>query len=188
MGKYVDSFKIFEAKYHTYADYMQDGDEWGTPEELKKDATILVKHMIPKDWDSSEDAIKNITDQSNDKKGIKFEFTLDSGDTITVFKVGRFRGSWEIYFNKKKVKDKAAVKKILSERMTDLDQYLHSMKGYDFTHQYADDARSRRSGEAHQKTLTQLYSKLSPSDKKKAYDKYKEIFKIDTKFNNFSGT
>ena len=188
MGKYIDSFKIFEAKYQTYLDYGQTGDTWATPEEVKRDAEITVQHMIPKDWDDAKESIANIVDQSSDKKGIKFEVTLHSGDIIHLYKTGRFRGDWEVYFNKKRMKDAATVRKILSARETDLDQYLLSIKGYDNTWHYADDQRAYKNGQAHQKTLSDLYSKLSSAEQKLAFKAFGKLFKTDTEFKDFSGT
>ena len=188
MRKYIDSFKIFESKYQTYLAYSENGSTWATPEELKRDAEIQVQHMIPKDWDDAKESIKNIVDQSSDKKGIKFEVTLESGDTIHLYKTGRFRGDWEVYFNKKKMKDKGAVRKILSARETDLDQYLQSMKGFDSTFQYTDDIRAHNRGAEHQKVLMDMYAKLSPTEKKIAFKAFDKKFKTDTSFNKFSGT
>jgi len=187
MGKYVDSFKVFEAKYHTFADYANKGDKWGTPEELEKDALITAKHIIPGDWDKVEKDIKSIENQSDDNKGIKFEFKLKSGDILHLFKVGRFRGSWEIYVNKKKMKDKYDAYAELLKKLPKLEAYLISMKGFDSTYMYADDGRAYRSGSAHEKALRQLYSSLSPGDKKKAHKAFKDRHNTTQDLEEFTG-
>ena len=103
MGKHVDSFKVFETKYQTYGDYESSRMSWGSPEELKQDAILKVKRVIPKDWDQAEAEIKSIKDQSDADKGIKFQFDLKSGNTLHLFKTGTMRGGWEIYLNKKRL-------------------------------------------------------------------------------------
>jgi len=187
MGKYVDSFQMFEAKYHTYTDYAKSGSKWGTTEELEKDALIKVKHIIPGDWDQVEKSIKSTEDQSDDKKGIKFEFKLKDGNTIHLFKTGRMRGDWEVFLNKKKMKDSATAYQTLLSKLPALEAYLISMKGFDSTYQYSDDNRAYKNGSAHEKALRQMYSKLSTSDKEKAYKSFKDRYNTTQDLNDFTG-
>ena len=64
MGKFVDTFKIFESKYQTYQDYSQSKMKWGSPEELKQDALLQARQIIPADWEETTSLIKSIVDQS----------------------------------------------------------------------------------------------------------------------------
>ena len=167
--------KLYEAKYQTYADYEKSG-KWGSKEDLKNDAILSVRKQIPNvTWPETESYIKSVTDQSDPKQGIKFEFVLKDGNTIHAFKTGNFRGSWEFYLNKKKIKPTVHNNGLwweLFDTMSPLEQYTRSLWGHDWYFNYADDNRSYQAGSAAAKQLNTLYNKLSPSDKKKAYKAY----------------
>jgi ketosteroid isomerase-like protein len=187
MGKHVDSFKVFEAKYQTYGDYESSRMKWGSPEELKQDATLTVKRVIPKSWDQAEGEIKSVTDQSDADKGIKFQFDLKSGDTLHLFKTGPMRGGWEIYLNRKAMRSPEHARDELMKAMKPLDRYLYFMPGYDSTWHYADDGRAYRAGSQQADNLKSLYAALSAGDKKKAYAAFNDRFKTETKFAEFTG-
>jgi hypothetical protein len=187
MGKHIDSFKVFEAKYQTYGDYQRSNMKWGSPEDLQADATLVVKRIIPKDWNQAEDEIKSVTDQSDDQKGIKFQFDLKSGDVLHLFKSGAMRGGWEIYLNRKKMRSPEQARDELMKAMKPLDRYLYFMPGYDSTWQYADDGRAYRAGSQQAENLRSLYAALSAGDKKKAHEAFKDRFKTEIDFTQFTG-
>ena len=101
--KHIQTFENFLNEYQTYSDYKKGS--WGTPEDLKNDVSLSVRHLIPASWEETTKLIKSVEDQSDDEKGIKFEITLTSGDTIHGFKTGAYRSDWEWYLNKKKMKN-----------------------------------------------------------------------------------
>lgn len=85
--KYV---KTFEA-YQTYTDYNKKRSAWGTPEDLKEDAILTLKRSLPT---FDEKWIDKVEDQSDDTKGIKFEFKIGK-DLVHMYKVNTWRGQWE---------------------------------------------------------------------------------------------
>ncbi len=186
MNKYVDCFKVFEAKYQTYSDYEKAGSKWATPDELKKTALTIATNLLP----SSNNEVKSIEDQSHSQKGIKFEVLLKSGDKLHLYKTGRLRfgeKDWEIYLNKKKMRNRAHTRDELMKSFTTLDKYLYFMNGYDSTWIYADDGRAYKAGQSQADTLRKLYQKLTNADKKKAYNEFIKKFKGNINFDQFSG-
>lgn len=150
--------KIFEA-YQKYSDYK---GSWGSPEDLKDDVEISVKHLMPT-WEGNW--IKSIEDQSTDK-GIKFEIKLIKGDVIHAFKTRPQRGYWEFYLNKKKTDDGEIKKYLENKYLTPLEIFRKRVKGYDFTAKYTDYGYSDI--DKHNKSIENMFNKLSKSDKKKA--------------------
>jgi len=187
--KYI---RVYEAKYQTYADYEKGNSKWGTPEELKHDVTLYIRKGIPVDWEETEKYIKSIEDQSDPKKGIKFEIKLKDGNVVHAFKKGSFRSHWELYLNKKKLKglaDNDTLYFELFDKLPALTRYLRVLRGHDFYYNYADDHRSYKAGRNSSKRLEQLYSELSSGDKKKAFKEWaKEAPKdYDRTFADFRG-
>ena len=166
MNKIVMTFEA----YQTYSDYKGKGI---TPssEDLLKDVTVSVKHLLPT---FDEKWIKSVEEQSDEKKGIKFQITLSNGDLIHAFKIGRYWGQWEWYLNKKKKNDREIREYLTSKLLSPYDRWELNFNGFDQYYMYADDNRAYNSGAAHEKTIMKLYSELSSSDKKKAYKKYTE--------------
>lgn len=163
----MKTFEQFILEYQKYSDYQKG---WGTPEDIKNDVILSVKHLIPKDFKSSEEEIVSVEDQSDEQKGIKFEIKLKSGDTIHAYKIGKFRMQWEWYLNKKKLSDKE-IKNILEEKMyTPFERWKRHYDMRDETYMYSDDHRAYTSGRSHEEMLQKMYDKLSTSDKKKADD------------------
>jgi Asp-tRNA(Asn)/Glu-tRNA(Gln) amidotransferase B subunit len=163
--KNIPTFESFVNEYQTYSQFKKG---WGTPEDLKMDVTISVKHLIPTKWDEAEKQIKSIEDVSDDSKGIKFEIKLKDGDVIHAFKVGQFRGSWEWYLNKKKMQDSQIRKQIEDKMYKPYDKWLRHYDMSDKYYMYADDPRAYDSGKNHDVFVQKLYNELSASDKKKA--------------------
>jgi len=184
--RYIDSFEIFESKYQTYDDYAKTSMKWGSSDDLKEDAKLIVKRIVPTDWDQAEDQIESIEDQSSDK-GIKISVTLKSGDVIHLYKIGPMRGSWEIYLNRKKQRDANAARTELMKSMKPLHQYLFALDRYDHTWHFADDGRAYRAGQSQAKELETLYKALSSSDRQIAYEKYLSKFGTTNTFKEFTG-
>jgi hypothetical protein len=160
----------FEA-YKTYSDYVKGGKALATPETMLRDITIAVKHLMPTFDDKW---IKEIQDQSDEKKGIKFQIDLVNRDIIHAFKIDTLYNQWEWYLNKKKLSANE-IKDILSSKLLDpYDRWEMNFKSFDSYYMYSDDQRAWRSGVEHEKQIIKLYSELSTNNKKKAYKKYTE--------------
>jgi hypothetical protein len=156
-------------KYQTYGDYSGPKSRWGTPEDLKQDALISVKHVTPTFDDKW---IESITDQSDEQKGIKFEIKVSSGDIVHAFKLGSWRGSWEFYLNKKK-KSKEEIKEYLTMKLlSPYDIWRMNFDGLDRYAAYSDDHRVWSNAGSHEQIIKNIYAKLSSSDQKKAYKYY----------------
>ena len=182
--------KVFEAKYQTYDDYAHS--KWGTPEELKQDATIYVRKGLTEPWEESEKFITGVEDLSDPKKGIKFEFKLKDGNKVQAFKKGSFQQHWELYLNGKKLpqmSDNNALYWELFDKLKPLDKYLKRISGHDWYYNYADDHKSYTAGKNAGDLLRTLYSELSSPDKKKAHKQYlKHVPKqLKRDFSNFDG-
>jgi hypothetical protein len=81
--------------YQKYNDYKNRAF---TPEKMQSDANLFVKKLMPTFCNSWIDQVK---EQSDELKGIKFEFIVKS-ETIQVIKLGGFLGDWDLFLNKKK--------------------------------------------------------------------------------------
>jgi len=167
--KHIHTFESFLFEYQKYSDFGKGS--WGTPDALKKDVILSVRHLIPVDWDKSEKEIKSVEDTSVDDKGIKFNITLKSGDVISAFKVQHYKGSWEWYLNKKKM-SKGEIYQTLEDKIySAYDKWKRHYDSTDTTSMYSDDFSVYKKGESHDTYVLGLYKKLSASDKKKA-DEY----------------
>ena len=160
----------FEA-YKTYNDYVKNGKSLATPETMLKDVTVSVKHLTPTFDDKW---IKEIQDQSDEKKGIKFQITLINGDIIHAFKIGQYFNEWEWYLNKKKKSGKEIKEYLSSNLLSPYERWEMNYNSFDHYYMYSDDHRAYKRGSEHRNQITKLYSELSSNDKKKAYKKYTE--------------
>ena len=170
--KYVMTFE----NYQTYNDYQRGSSKWGTPEELKQDATITLKRSLPT---FDEKWIDSVEDQSDDKKGIKFEFKIGV-DVVHMFKIGNWRGQWEFYLNKKKISDRDLKKSLEEKHLSKIDAFLKYAYGYDFYTDYIDDGSQYNAANANNRSIEDMFKSLSGSDKKKAT---KELYKKFDKTN-----
>ena len=161
-------------KYQTYSDYKTSRSSWGSPEDLKADATLALKGVLPT---FDEKWIDSVEDQSEDDKGIKFEFKIGK-DLVHMFKVSNWRGQWEFYLNKKKMDANEIRKELEKKHMSDLDKFLKYASGYDFYAEYIDNGRQYNEALANNAEIKRMFDTLGSSDKKKAV---KELLK---KFNN----
>lgn len=169
--KYIMTFE----NYQTYDDYKKGRSRWGSPEELKDDAIISLKRMLPTFDEKWIDVVK---DQSDDKKGIKFEFKVGK-DLVHMFKVGGTRGSWEYYLNKKKTDERKLQDHFDKTLMSSIDAFMKYARGYDFYAAYIDDGGQYRRAVANNKTIEDMFGELSPSDKKKAVKMLNKEFDKD---------
>jgi hypothetical protein len=187
MGKFVDTFRVFESRYQTYQDYSQGRMKWGSPEELKQDALLKARQIIPASWEETLSQVKSAVDQSSDTKGIKIEISLASGDTLHLYKTEPMRGDWEVYLNRKAMRSDDQAKAALMKGMSPLNRYLYAIAGYDHTHAYSDSGRVYDQGVKQAAELRSLYSGLSAQDKKRAYQEFEGRFKTGSEFAQFTG-
>lgn len=182
MNKVVMTFEA----YQTYNDLLKDGGRFKqTPEILADNVKLIVKKLMP----TFEDKwISSVEDLSDEKKGIKFEIKLSTGDLIHAFKVEKEFGKWEFYLNKKK-KDESSLKKyFLENAISPLEKWELKFKSFDYNYTYSDDSRVYNAGLNNEKEIMAIYDTLSMSDKRKAYKIYSEKGLKDTKpFAEFKG-
>lgn len=176
----------FEA-YQTYDDYNKGKKLFGSPEDLQADVLLSVKHLIPVKFDKAEGFIKSIEDQSQDKKGIKFEIKLTTGDVIHAYKIGSFRGSWEWYLNKKKLTKDQIVAIMLDKMYTPYEIWQMNFDSFDKYHMYSDDNRAYNAGKSHERDIARMYDGLSNNEKTKAYKYYVSKSQSPIDFVNFKG-
>jgi 8-oxo-dGTP pyrophosphatase MutT (NUDIX family) len=191
----TESFNIKSlGDFITERKYLKKSDiNWEKSEPyILQDLKYMIRHALPYDWRESEKYIASIEDKSIEDKGVKFEITLKNKDIITAYKTSKFAGDWEYYLNGKKAGKRGTrdeLSKLFYERLTDLEKYIKKIKAHDFHYLYADDHRAYRSGSNSSDSLVELYSKLSGSDKRKAYNEYLKHAPKDkhVSFNEFSG-
>ena len=155
-------------KYQKYSDYKSS--KWGSPEDLRQDALISVKRVLPT---FDEKWIDSIEDVSVEDKGIKFEVKVGK-NTVHMFKTDSWRGQWEFYLNKKKIDSRELKRTLEKDNLSDLEIFLKYVESYDFYSQYIDSGAQWRAAEANNKAIEKRFDELSTSDKKKAK---KEIYK-----------
>jgi hypothetical protein len=151
-----------EVKYQTYQDYKREKSKWGSPEDLKEDITNVINRLTAR-----RIGITNIEDQSDDIKGIKFEITLDTGDTIHAFKVEGWRGKWELYLNRKKATE-YDISNYLESTLSPYEQWRLAYDRFDKNYMYSDNPGADKRGREAEQELNDLYSALSPEEKAKA--------------------
>lgn len=176
--KYVMTFE----KYQTYGDYKKGRGSWGSPEDLEADVILTLKRLLPSFDDKWIDSVE---DQSDDKKGIKFEIKVGK-NLIHMFKVGNWRGQWEFYLNKKKVSEADVETALEKDNMSELDRFMKKVGGFDFYADKIDNGGQWRQAKFNNSAVKKVFDELSSSDKKKAiklmYKKYKKEL-VDSEFN-----
>jgi hypothetical protein len=161
-------------KYTTYS--QLSSGKWGSPEELLKDATLVVGKVLPT---NDSKWIKDIEDQSTEQ-GIKFQVKLDGGDVIHMYMVSQWRSSidsWEFYLNKKKIKSIDLKKSLEEKYLTELEKFLKYAFSYDFYAQYIDNGTQYRNAVSNNEKIEAAFKALSSKDKKQA------IEALETRFN-----
>jgi len=176
--KYLMTFE----SYQKYSDY--NPAKWGTPADLKEDAIISVKRILPTFDDKWIDKIE---DQSVEDKGIKFEITVGK-DKIQMIKTNSFRFQWEYYLNGKKKNSNKINEYLETKYLSDIDKFLKYAKGYDYTAAYIDDGASYKKAQDSNQFILNLFDSLKPNDKKKALKTLLKSDKSNSKnINNIFG-
>ena len=183
--------KLYEAyiseKYVTYDDLGKWG-KYSNESEVEDDLRMKMIRLFQ--YASISNYLDDVeyTDQSSDK-GIKWQIEIKGKgtDIIHAYKTDKYKGSYEFYLNKKKSSEYDIQQYFLNKYVPELDQYLAAVKGYDYTYQRSDDSRAYKKGGEQKKDLIDLYSKLSNSDKKKAYAAFSKKTKSDPDFTTFTG-
>lgn len=146
--------------YQKYSDYKGKT----TPEDLKRDAIIFLRKIIPV---GEEEWIDSVEDQSVEDKGIKFQAKVNK-DIIHIYKIGRWVGQWETYLNKKKTPGHEIYSRLEDSTFTPLDKFLRYAKSYDFNASYIDSLKQMQAAEYRNRTILDMFNALGNSDKKKA--------------------
>lgn len=159
----------FEA-YQTYQDLLNDGGRFiQTPEVLADNVKKILQRLMPSPDDKW---ISSVEDLSDEKRGIKFEIKLSTGDVIHAFKLEKEFGKWEFYLNRRKKSDTEIRKHFIENTFSPLERWELVYKNFDSNYYYSDDSKRYKSGLAQEKILLDLYKNLSANDKKKAYKVY----------------
>jgi hypothetical protein len=111
--------------YQKYSDYKNRAF---TPEKMQSDANLFVKKLMPTFCNSW---INQVEEQSDELKGIKFEFIVKS-ETIQVIKLGGFLGDWDLFLNKKRISKTDLTNFLEKKYMTGLEIFCKYVMGYNF--------------------------------------------------------
>ena len=180
--KYI---KLFEA-FMSYDDLSRKGG-WGSPSDIEEDLRMTVINLMR--YGNVSDRLKDIEfeDQSSDK-GVKWEIVVSGkgDDIIHAYKDDKWRGQYKWFLNKKKSSTNDIQKYFLDKYTDQLEQYIASMKAFDFHYQMADGAAYKK-GLAHAEELRKLYDSLSSSDKKKAHLEFTKLYSSKQDFKSFKG-
>ena len=184
--KYV---KTFEA-YVSYSDYEKKNSRWGSPSDIESDLRQVMNNILT--YGGISDHLEDIefNDQSSDR-GIKWEIRIfgeKGSDTIHAYKKTTWQGDYEFYLNKKKSSKSDIQQYFLDAYVSDLDNYIASMKSYDVHYQKSDDSRAYKRGASHAEELKQMYAKLSSKDQKAAAEAYAKRHDVKVDYKTFKGT
>lgn len=155
----INEWKIYES-------YLKMSDlTWATSEDLMNDAKIALKHLLPV-WDDK--FITEIVDESNDN-GIKLRVTLSNGDTIHMYRTGKFRttDAWDFFLNKKRISVQE-LKAHLKNLVSGVELFVNAAKGYDFNADKIDDGPTHQKALANNDAIMKMYAALSDDEKIKA--------------------
>lgn len=167
---------ILTEKYQTYADYEKQGSKWGSPEEVKEDAVLSLKRLLPT---FDEQWIASIDDVSVPAKGIMFKIELSDGTLIHMVKIDRWRGQWQYYLNKKQITDRDLQKELDKQFLSPVDKFIKYVKWYDFYADYIDDGGQHRGVKKSNENIENMFNELSPKDKREAWKKMKQLQHFD---------
>jgi hypothetical protein len=171
--KNIQNFQEFLNEYKTYSNLTRPGQDLNSiKDDLRRDAEISAKtDVIPGGLLKADKEILKVEDQSDDKKGIKFEITLKCGAILHAFKESYGKGAltWEWYVNKKKMRNSQEAREAIEDIMfTPYEKWLYHYEMLDPDYQMADDRKTYSRGRDHRDYVDQLYAKLSTADKRKA--------------------
>lgn len=170
-----DEFLFERSDFVTYDDmlrYWKKEEKEEIEERVKNGLMDKLRHRIPPKFSEYNKYIKSITDVSDEKKGIKFEIKLTTGDILHAFRTDVHYNNWYWYLNRKKIREEDIFNKLEPLLLTPYEIWKNNYDGLDDTYEYSDDHGAYMRGAQKRGKVNYLYNKLSPSDKKKA-DAYK---------------
>jgi hypothetical protein len=155
--------------YQTYNDYKNRAF---TPEKMQSDATLFVKKLMPTFCNSW---INQVEEQSDELKGIKFEFIVKS-ETIQVIKLGGFLGDWDLFLNKKRISKTDLTNFLEKKYMTELEIFCKYVMGYNFHLNMLEYNGDYVKVSEKNKNIESIFAGLNDQDKAKAIDFMNSVF------------
>jgi hypothetical protein len=155
--------------YQTYNDYKNRAF---TPEKMQSDANLFVKKLMPTFCDSW---INQVEEQSDELKGIKFEFIVKS-ETIQVIKLGGFLGDWDLFLNKKRISKTDLTNFLEKKYMTGLEIFCKYVMGYNFHLNMLEYNGDYVKVSEKNKNIESIFAGLNDQDKAKAIDFMNSVF------------
>jgi hypothetical protein len=155
--------------YQTYNDYKNRAF---TPEKMQSDAVLFVKKLMPTFCDSW---INQVEEQSDELKGIKFEFIVKS-ETIQVIKLGGFLGDWDLFLNKKRISKTDLTNFLEKKYMTGLEIFCKYVMGYNFHLNMLEYNGDYVKVSEKNKNIESIFAGLNDQDKAKAIDFMNSVF------------
>jgi hypothetical protein len=157
--------------YQTYNDYKNRAF---TPEKMQSDAVLFVKKLMPTFCDSW---INQVEEQSDELKGIKFEFIVKS-ETIQVIKLGGFLGDWDLFLNKKRISKTDLTNFLEKKYMTGLEIFCKYAMAYNFYLNMVECKTQYNEVKARNKNIENIFIGLNNQDKAKAIDFMNDVFGV----------
>jgi hypothetical protein len=155
--------------YQTYNDYKNRAF---TPEKMQSDANLFVKKLMPTFCNSWIDQVE---EQSDELKGIKFEFIVKS-ETIQVIKLGGFLGDWDLFLNKKRISKTDLTNFLEKKYMTGLEIFCKYVMGYNFHLNMLEYNGDYVKVSEKNKNIESIFAGLNDQDKAKAIDFMNSVF------------
>jgi hypothetical protein len=157
--------------YQKYNDYKNRAF---TPEKMQSDANLFVKKLMPTFCDSW---INQVEEQSDELKGIKFEFIVKS-ETIQVIKLGGFLGDWDLFLNKKRISKTDLTNFLEKKYMTPLEIFCKYAMAYNFYLNMVECKTQYNEVKARNKNIENIFIGLNNQDKAKAIDFMNDVFGV----------
>jgi hypothetical protein len=157
--------------YQTYNDYKNRAF---TPEKMQSDANLFVKKLMPTFCNSW---INQVEEQSDELKGIKFEFIVKS-ETIQVIKLGGFLGDWDLFLNKKRISKTDLTNFLEKKYMTPLEIFCKYAMAYNFYLNMVECKTQYNEVKARNKNIENIFIGLNNQDKAKAIDFMNDVFGV----------
>jgi hypothetical protein len=155
--------------YQKYSDYKNRAF---TPEKMQSDANLFVKKLMPTFCNSW---INQVEEQSDELKGIKFEFIVKS-ETIQVIKLGGFLGDWDLFLNKKRISKTDLTNFLEKKYMTGLEIFCKYVMGYNFHLNMLEYNGDYVKVSEKNKNIESIFAGLNDQDKAKAIDFMNSVF------------
>jgi hypothetical protein len=157
--------------YQKYNDYKNRAF---TPEKMQSDANLFVKKLMPTFCNSW---INQVEEQSDELKGIKFEFIVKS-ETIQVIKLGGFLGDWDLFLNKKRISKTDLTNFLEKKYMTSLEIFCKYAMAYNFYLNMVECKTQYNEVKARNKNIENIFIGLNNQDKAKAIDFMNDVFGV----------